>query len=372
VMAVFLNHVRESHFALTDVPVTLLTTGVLVLSLRARETGRLRSFVLAGACAGLAAATKYNGGVALVMPVLAAVLTRGVRPSRAVCAVAAVAAAGGAFLLAAPYTLLDLPAFLNAFAYVAVAYRPRPFAEGAQIYLGHLNVALGWPGLVAAATGLVWTTIRAARNRDFTSWALLAVFPLVYFHLVATKYLIYARYLLPIQPFLAIFVAIALAGAGGWLIRQRQPQWIRAAGMSAIAALVLFKPVRAGIDWPRQYGRPTTSDLAYEMIRQFIPEQSGVAIERSVLRLPDSGYRVVNLHNLIERSREEYLASGVSYLVASSAAFGRVFEHPGDDPVRHTAYRRLLEESAQCLPAIKPSARVSGPEIRICRLMADE
>ena len=48
-MAVWPNHVRESHFALADVPLTLLTTLALVLSLRASETGQLKWFLAAGA-----------------------------------------------------------------------------------------------------------------------------------------------------------------------------------------------------------------------------------------------------------------------------------------------------------------------------------
>ena len=119
-MAVWPNHVRESHFALTDVPLTLLTTLALVLSLRAHETGRLAWFVAAGASVGLAAATKYNGTVALIMPLIAAALARTPRSSRVWGAVAATAAAGGAFLLGAPYTVLDLPAFLNAFGYMTI------------------------------------------------------------------------------------------------------------------------------------------------------------------------------------------------------------------------------------------------------------
>ena len=57
VFAVWPNHVRESHFALTDVPLTFLTSATLLLSLRAYESGRLLWFLAAGAGAGLAAAT---------------------------------------------------------------------------------------------------------------------------------------------------------------------------------------------------------------------------------------------------------------------------------------------------------------------------
>ena len=69
-------HVRESHFVLTDVPMTFVVTLTLVLSLRAHERARSRAFVPRASRSGLAAATKYNGGVALLLPLLAVLRAR--------------------------------------------------------------------------------------------------------------------------------------------------------------------------------------------------------------------------------------------------------------------------------------------------------
>ena len=101
----------------------VLVTLTLVLSLRAHERSTLGSFAAAGAAAGLAGAMKYNGGLAILMPVLACAMTPAVRPSRAAALVWIVAAMLGAFLLAAPYTVLDLPQFLNQFARLSSEYR---------------------------------------------------------------------------------------------------------------------------------------------------------------------------------------------------------------------------------------------------------
>src|SRR5262245_27352233 len=70
-LAVAPLHVRESHFAMTDVLMTLFVTIALALAVRARETGRARTFSAAGAAAGIAASTKYNAA-ALLAVVLAA------------------------------------------------------------------------------------------------------------------------------------------------------------------------------------------------------------------------------------------------------------------------------------------------------------
>jgi 4-amino-4-deoxy-L-arabinose transferase-like glycosyltransferase len=367
-LAVWPNHVRESHFALTDVPFTLLTTLALVLSLRAYETGRLAWFLAAGASVGLAGATKYNGAVALIMPLVAAAVANEPRSSRVRSAVAATGAAAGAFLIAAPYTLLDLTVFLDAFGVLSVAYRPRPFSSGATIYIGHLRIALGRVGVIVAGAGIVWGLARGIRGRDFGKWAVVAAFPLIYFPMVATKNLIYARYLLPILPFLCLSVAFVVVDVVAWIVRWKQPLGVRAFAVSAFAGLVLLHPVRQGIDWPRQYGGPSTQDAAYRMIQQFVPKESKVAIEHAVLRLPDSAYRTMYVDNLTDRSPQEYVSSGVTFVIASSDGFNPAFARPDRPPDADQAYRRLLDEAAQCLPTIEPTAAVSGPAIRICRL----
>ena len=92
-MAVMPLHVRYSHYVLTDTPLTFFVTLTLLLSLAAHERRTLRAFAWAGAAAGLAAATKYNGGLALLMPLLACWMTVAARPSRRLKrALAAVAA----------------------------------------------------------------------------------------------------------------------------------------------------------------------------------------------------------------------------------------------------------------------------------------
>ena len=67
-LAVAILHVRDSHFAMTDVLMTLLVTVSLALLLRAvdaalaepRHAGAIRWFAAAGLAGGLAASTKYS------------------------------------------------------------------------------------------------------------------------------------------------------------------------------------------------------------------------------------------------------------------------------------------------------------------------
>jgi hypothetical protein len=250
---------------------------------------------------------------------------------------------------------------------VSTSYLPRPFSSGAAIYLGHLNVSLGRVGVIALEASVVWAVVRSIRERDRGRWALLLVFPLLHFHMVATKTLIFARYLLPLVPFVCLLMAILIVDALAAVGRLKLPRAARLATASALLGLVLFHAVRAGVQWPAQYGRRTTQDVAYRMIEQFVPPGSGVAVENSVLRLPDSRYRARMVPRLTTRSPEEYLALDITYVVASSIVFGPVLA--GDErPAEAAAYRRLFDEAGECLPPAKPTAAVTGPEIRICRI----
>jgi 4-amino-4-deoxy-L-arabinose transferase-like glycosyltransferase len=114
-LALLSLHVRESHLILTDVPVTALCILALWLSLRASTLHTVAAFAWAGAAIGLTAAAKYNGGVVAVA-LLIVWLREYWEGEWGRKAAAAILAMIVAFTIAAPYSILDLPGFLNGFA----------------------------------------------------------------------------------------------------------------------------------------------------------------------------------------------------------------------------------------------------------------
>jgi 4-amino-4-deoxy-L-arabinose transferase-like glycosyltransferase len=367
-MAVIPGHVRESHYVLTDVPMTFFTALTLLLALRAHERGTLAAFAWAGIAAGLATATKYTAGLALLMP-LAAALATSATVSRLACALASGGAFVLAFLLAAPYTLLDLPGFLNAFAYLASHYRPRPMeAEpGWSLYLKHLRRGmLQGPGFLLLLAGLVLSARGLLTGPRRAYWLLLLVYPLTYFYFISTKTLIYGRYLLPILPFAGILVAVAVVWAAAWLRRPGMPRGAWTAGVAALLAFAIVPPSLVAIDFNRTIARQSTQAIAYDWIVRHLPERSRIVLERFDMRLPDR-YDSKHVVRLTDRRYEDYVADGFEYLIASGQVFGEAFDAPQRHPDVYAAYRRLFDQS-QKLFIVTPSPGQPGPELRIYRL----
>jgi 4-amino-4-deoxy-L-arabinose transferase-like glycosyltransferase len=378
-MAVMPLHVRESHYVLTDVPVTFFVTLTFLLSLRAHEQPRLSSFAWAGAAAGLAIATKYTGGLVLLLPLLAIWMTPADRVSRTHATLAVIAACFGAFLVAAPYSFLDLPGFLNGFARLAAAYKgERPPEPAWLLYLKHLRGSLQWPALLLAIGGLVLGVVRAVRGPGRVRWTFAVVFPLLYFWFISRQTLVFGRYLLPIVPFLCILAAAAVVAGVSLLRRFDIPRAVRTALIVGLTIAAILPPGIQAVNFSRDLGKRSTTAMAYDWIRANIPRGSVIAVESRGLLLPQTEYKTENVPRLIWihptrtlREHADYVSQGVEYIVASSQGYGPAFETPHRLPDEYAAYRRLFDQSRE-VARFTPSRQHPGPELRIYRVRPDQ
>ena len=356
--------VRESHFVLTDTPLTFFTTLALLLSLRTIEAPGLMRVALAGAAAGLAGATKYPGILSALMPLAVAgflAAPAGVRLSRVAAVVGSCAAA---FALAAPYTFLDLPGFLNGFANLSSAYTGSN-PDAWRTYLIHLRLTLGWPASILALTGLALAAVRCMTGPDRLRWFMLAGFPAVYYLvLVAQGGLLYGRYVLPILPHACLLVACA-AALPGRIARSLPAGAPRQAAAAALAMVILFPPAWRSIDWLGAMAKGTTSQLLVQWLERHVPAGTRLVFESGGgLQFPAGRFRVSHIHRLASRSYADYAASGEEYLIACSAAFEPALAAPQANPDLARGYMELFSR-AERVATITPTKDYLGPEYRV-------
>jgi 4-amino-4-deoxy-L-arabinose transferase-like glycosyltransferase len=367
-LAVQPNHVRESHYVLVDVPMTFLVALTMLLAVRAYEQRTTAAFAWAGAAAGLAAATKSPGGVAILMPFVALAVTRD-GPARLRTAAAILASAAGAFLLWAPYTILDLPAFLNGFGLLADAHAAGtpPSQPVWWLYLLHLRATLGVGGLalslaaVAVALGAFFRTSGSAR----AIWAVGAVFVLAFSVVLSRRTIVDPRYLLPLIPPLFVLAGGTVAAMLQWSGGRRLGRRWRFAAAAAVIAVVAVTPAMRATGYVSMIVRTSSNALAYAWILENVTAGSRVALEVEGMILPDR-YEALNVPSLIDHDYEYYESAGVEYLVTSSQAAGRAFD--ATSSTRGLAYRNLLR-SMELLEIFSPSPEHPGSEIRVYRML---
>jgi 4-amino-4-deoxy-L-arabinose transferase-like glycosyltransferase len=199
-------HVRDSHFGVTDVTMTALVVLAVVALAEAHDCPSPRRFAAAGALAGLAASTKYNALLLAPGAVVSQALAWLERPDlgrldRRVPAFAVAMIA--AFVAGTPYSVIEPGRFWTDASSEAVH-----LATGHAVLLGvgwryHATVTLWhgltWPLLAAALAGGIWMVLERPRRA-----ALLLAFPLVYYAVAGRGTTVFARYMVPIVPFLCV------------------------------------------------------------------------------------------------------------------------------------------------------------------------
>lgn len=113
-------HVMDSHYALVDVPMVFWVSWSLYFSSNIIYSSKLKNYVLGGLLVGLAASTKYNGGLTLLMIAIAHLIrVMGNKNERLFSVVglknlfvAGISSLVG-FVLGTPYSVLDFKTFIR-------------------------------------------------------------------------------------------------------------------------------------------------------------------------------------------------------------------------------------------------------------------
>jgi 4-amino-4-deoxy-L-arabinose transferase-like glycosyltransferase len=315
-LALHSMHVRESHFALADVPVTAFTTLAVLLACQAARVGSVRAFAAAGLAVGLAASTKYNGAIAALAVLAAWVSCPSPAANRRAMLFAALGAMLAGFVLASPYALLDITSFLNDFGNQAGRFVPRNRTASLRpwlVYLKHLHgtTPLWLPLACAGILGV------AARATSLRRWLPVLAFTAGYFYVLATHPLIFARYALPLVPMGCLFAAVPILRlAGSWV--PWRPSWGLWAARGLLAVLI-GTMAWGTVAWLRGAARPDTRVMAAQWLREAAPAGAGVAVDSTGPQyLQSLGFRVVWTEVLDGASLDDLLRQRISFAVLSA------------------------------------------------------
>ncbi len=384
-----------SHLALNDVP----TLAPVALSLYGvagvMRTNRLRDYLIAGVGIGLAAATKYTGGITLVSLLGAYMCNATERPFWPTTRrfIAALAVALGAFVLANPYAVLDFSAFrwgLAEQASLAAGQDPVKLGMhsggGIPYYLWTFTWGLGWGPAVAAVGG---AALLLLRRRVALSLVLLLA-PIAFIIFMGSQQRYFGRWLMPIFPIAALLAAYGAVELVRWLRhRRRLPALLPGAivvilmlGQSLVAVvhndLVLSRPdtrnltrawmvahVPAGAkvviepvvpdNWASDIGTSLASTPTGERWYRYPTWLTDVDAQGNLLPAGQERYVVVDQYERTLRPEllDEYVNNGFCWLVEGSLQAGRAFAQPGAAPSA-IAYYEALAKRARLVYHITP------------------
>ncbi|MCX6544305.1 MAG: glycosyltransferase family 39 protein [Acidobacteria bacterium] len=356
-LAVLPMHVRESHFMLTDVPMTALTTLSVWLAIRAGQDRTVSAYAWAGVAAGLSAAAKYNGGVVSVAVVIAWLVFDRSSSDRARKAAAAVGATAVAFLVGAPYTLLDLPNFLEGFGAEFGKFATKGRSPAGDpvwlIYYKHLALS-AWFWMPTAGAGVFLVLARKATQ---ARWLIPVGFAVVYSYVLATHGgIVFARYALPLAPMVCLLAAAPIVAIARVISLYAAPGKGKLGAAFAICATLVFV-VQFGVGsarWLQAFQRPDTRTVASTWLWGHSATGSRVAVENNgPTYLGSAGLDVTLTERIIDRPLESYVKDGFDYLVISTEGINR--------------YDPYLQAGPQVFH-VSPDETMWGPDIRIIKL----
>ena len=235
-------HVRDSHFAVTDVPMTTMVLVSLVLLLRAHERPSAARFAVAGLFGGLAAATKYNGvliaAAAFVSQIVAWRDRSDLSRLRQTRLLLFAGAAVVGFAIGTPYAVIAPGRVWRDASSEAVHLMA--VHGGIQLGVGwvyHATVTLpngvGWCLFVLGTAGVVVALFR----RTAAAWIAFA-FPVIYYAVAGRGYTVFTRYMTPVVPFICLGAGVLIAAAARVAAaRRRSIGWAVAGVLVAACAI---------------------------------------------------------------------------------------------------------------------------------------
>jgi hypothetical protein len=361
-------HARDSHYAVPDVAMAFFVTLSVFFAVYALRHHSRNALLLAGLAGGLAVAMKWTA-LPVVLPVwwASAFMAKGSLKFKLQDLVSRLTILAGlasflGFAIGSPQILLNPMLYINE----ALGQFGAGSSGGFEIwqvdtlpgwlfYGKTLIYGVGISLLLLGTVGALRRLFLVITKRDQMSVVLL-LFPLVYYLLMGSTRHYFARYSVPLIPFLALFAAEVLVVGTVWLTRQtNRKQWLRPL-LIGLSLLVIFPSFLSLVRHNVLLTRQDTRTEAKAWIESNLPEGVRIAVDWETHVPPlatredpvpdsDKTYDVVVIggSGLADRSLDWYREQDFEYLITTSY----ISEIPLVDPQRQERRQTFYESLAQ-------------------------
>jgi hypothetical protein len=273
-LAVAFLHVRDSHFATLDIPLTLATVATLYVAYRTIQSRGLRPLLINGISLGVAASLKYNG--ALVFAGIAAAQTLRARAEltrwpRLLARLALIAAVGVITLaVTSPFLVLDPAMTQHGIGYI---FQHLGRASAPNIGWVQLSVAL-WFGIDPVLVLLAGIGVGYAAWRRQPADLIILTFLVVYFLLIGAGRSVFLRYADPMIPLLLLLGGRALAA----LVELTARGKARQLALAVAFVLIAVAPLAHDLRYDLLIQQTDTRTLAFDWLVQHVPAGGRAAV----------------------------------------------------------------------------------------------
>lgn len=280
-------HVFFSKLIRTDILMTFLVLIVFWFCLEILEKRTWKSYILAGFFSGLAIATKYPALIVVLVIVITYIFSHSRNDFRKLI-ISGFASVFGAFV-GSPFLFLDFKKVLADIAienrYTHVSYTGEGIIRNLMWYVQNpLLHALSPIGLILVVFGI----ILCIDSRKKEMWILL-IFPLSFLCFISLMHLRWARWIIPVLPFLCVLIAQAFYWIIIWVEQHINFQAKKLVGFILVSTLVVTL-LRADIIQGIEMSGKDTRTLAGEWILDHIPQRSRILVEKYAPHLPIERY----------------------------------------------------------------------------------
>ncbi len=307
------------------------------------QQGKTRHYIMAGIGIGLAASSKYNGGLIILPLLLAHFLRYGKTALKQPNLYLALLLTGLGFFAATPYALMDTSKFLADLSYESQHYATGHAGEEGDALKWYLDYMWQTAGVIYILAGVEILRGIYSRSREII---LLSCFPLVYFVFISSFEIRNDRTFLPLTPFLFLLAASFLVH----LLSETNA--IRSNSLRKLSVLAVAGLAIAGLSMPASKMitdtiRLTTVDsreTARVWINNNLPAGARLAIESYSPFVDPSRFYVQRIYRMINYPPEWYVAQGFDYLVFSQGMYGRFYQEPDRYRTETSQYDNLFRQ----------------------------